>query len=84
MTPAERRLLLRLVQRRDKSLALEWCNRFMKSRLPRLSKRGLVEVSDTHVSLTPEGILIARRAKNSGGQKAQHGASAKRAIEDKG
>jgi hypothetical protein len=55
-----------------------------KAMLVRLERGGVVEVNAVHVSLTPHGVLIARRMKKRRAQKAKDGASGHRGVGDKG
>jgi hypothetical protein len=80
----ERRMLLALLSQRDKSLPLDRFRVRAKAMLVRLERGGVVEVNAVHVSLTPHGVLIARRMKKRRAEKAKDGASGHRGIGDKG
>ncbi len=73
MPPLQRRLLLTLVQQTDKALPRSWFRRFALRGVSGLKRRGLVEVSSTHVSLTPSGVMLARRVKYRSGEEAKEG-----------
>ena len=78
----ERRMLLLLLLHR--TLPLDRFRYRATVMLRRFERDGIVELNATHVTLTRQGILIARRMKKRGAEKAKDGAKRKDAVEDEG
>jgi len=84
MTPLERRVLLTLLRARGKMLPVTWFDSLARRRvLQSLKRTGMVEPANGSVKLTPQGVLIARRAQKRSDDKTEGGTKRKRAVQRK-